>query len=282
LPLIADIHIDYRLALAAIKAGIHGLRLNPGNIGGQIRVAQVAAAAKTAGIPIRVGVNGGSLEKDLLARYGGPTAEALLESALRHVALLEAEGFWDIKISLKASRLPLMLKAYRLIAAKVDYPLHIGLTEAGCLRRGSIRSAAALAILLSEGIGDTLRISLTGDPVEEIFVAKEILKALELRQEGYTFISCPTCGRTQIDVAGIAGQIEEHFAGKNPARPLRLAIMGCVVNGPGEAREADLGIAGGKDQGLHFCQGEIIGKYPNNQLAQALIKAAEEFVMRNA
>ncbi|MCL1873705.1 MAG: flavodoxin-dependent (E)-4-hydroxy-3-methylbut-2-enyl-diphosphate synthase [Clostridiales bacterium] len=281
LPLIADIHFDHRLALAAIRGGIHGLRLNPGNIGSQIRVKEVVAAAKMENISIRIGVNGGSLEKDLLARYGGPTAEALVESALRHVALLEEESFSNIKISLKSSRLPLMVQAYRLIAKKIDYPLHIGLTEAGSFERGSIRSAAALSILLSEGIGDTLRISLTGDPVREIFVAKELLKALELRQEGYTFISCPTCGRCQIDVESISRQVEEHFAGITPTRPLRLAIMGCTVNGPGEAREADLGIAGGKGQGLLFCRGEIVGKYPNHQLAHALIEAAEELGVRS-
>lgn len=276
LPLVADIHFDYRLALTALNQGIAGLRLNPGNIGGLERVRLVAREAEAGNVPIRIGVNGGSLEKELLAKYGGLCPEAMVESALKHVRILEECNFDKLKISLKASSLPMTVAAYRLMAQKTDYPLHIGLTEAGTEKRGSLRSAMAISILLAEGIGDTIRVSLTGDPVKEIWVAKEILKALELRKEGIEFISCPTCGRTFIDVERIALVVEEALENLKPARPLKIAVMGCAVNGPGEAKDADCGIAGGKGEGILFCKGEVCGRYPNDQLAQALIDKAWE------
>ena len=271
MPLVADIHFDYRLALAAIEAGVAGLRLNPGNIGGAKRVQQVAEKAKSAGIPIRVGVNGGSLEKDLFEKHGGVTAKALVESACRHIEMLEDAGFFDIKISLKASRLPLMLAAYRRMAAICDYPLHIGVTEAGLPGFGSIKSALGLGILLAEGIGDTLRVSLTGDPVEEVRLAVDILRALELRPGGVEVISCPTCGRTGIDVTALAQAVQREVAGLCPAKPLAIAVMGCAVNGPGEAREADIGLAGGKNGGVLFAKGEIIGRYSEQELLPELL-----------
>lgn len=271
IPLIADIHFDYRLALGAIKAGVHGLRLNPGNIGGEARVAEVVKAARERNIPIRIGVNAGSLEKVLLDKYGHPSPEALVESAMGHIGMLEKLNYNNIKVSLKSSSVPLMLEAYRLLAEKTDYPFHLGVTEAGTPKRGSIKSAVGIGAMLAEGIGDTIRVSLTGDPVEEVFVAREILQALGLRKEGISFISCPTCGRTQIDLISIAGQVEERLAGWAVPRPLTVAVMGCVVNGPGEAREADFGIAGGKGTGLLFKKGEIIKKLPENQLVEALI-----------
>ena len=277
-PLVADIHFDYRLALASIKSGIHGLRLNPGNIGSQMRVREVAKAAKDKGIPIRIGVNGGSLEKDILTKYGGVSAQAMVESALSHVQMLEEEGFEDIKISLKSSDLQVMIEAYRIISGISPYPLHLGLTEAGTVRRGSIRSAVAIGTLLAEGIGDTIRVSLTGDPRAEITVAKEILRSLGYLEEGFIFISCPTCGRTDIDVEGIALEVEERLSLLKPPHPMRIAVMGCVVNGPGEAREADFGIAGGKQEGLLFCKGQAVGKFKNDELADALIEKVIESI----
>ena len=278
LPLVADIHFDYRLALAAIKAGMAGLRLNPGNIGGAERVKQVAQAARSAGIPIRVGVNGGSLDKDLLAKYGGVTAEAMVESAGRHIELLEDAGFFDIKISLKASRLPLMLAAYRRMAAICDYPLHIGVTEAGLPGMGSVKSALGIGILLAEGIGDTLRVSLTGDPLAEVRLAQDILRLLGLRPGGIEVISCPTCGRTEVDVAALAQAVQNELAGLDPIKPLSIAVMGCAVNGPGEAREADIGIAGGKNSGLLFAKGEIIGRFGEEELLGELLKRIKEYL----
>ncbi|WP_089610248.1 flavodoxin-dependent (E)-4-hydroxy-3-methylbut-2-enyl-diphosphate synthase [Dehalobacterium formicoaceticum] len=277
IPLIADIHFDYRLALGAIAAGVQGLRLNPGNIGGQERVQKVVQAAAARDIPIRIGVNGGSLEKELLEKYGHPTPEALVESAMGHVGILENLHYNMIKISLKSSSIPLMLAAYRLLAEKTDYPLHLGVTEAGTLKKGSIKSAVGIGALLAEGIGDTIRVSLTGDPVEEIFVAREILRTLDLRKEGIEFISCPTCGRTQIDLIAIAEQVEESLKGMHVPFPITVAVMGCVVNGPGEAREADFGIAGGKGAGLLFKKGEVIKKLPEDQLVQALIAEIRHF-----
>ncbi|MCR6544707.1 flavodoxin-dependent (E)-4-hydroxy-3-methylbut-2-enyl-diphosphate synthase [Dehalobacterium formicoaceticum] len=277
IPLIADIHFDYRLALGAIAAGVQGLRLNPGNIGGQERVQKVVQAAAARDIPIRIGVNGGSLEKELLEKYGHPTPEALVESAMGHVGILENLHYNMIKISLKSSSIPLMLSAYRLLAEKTDYPLHLGVTEAGTLKKGSIKSAVGIGALLAEGIGDTIRVSLTGDPVEEIFVAREILRTLDLRKEGIEFISCPTCGRTQIDLIAIAEQVEESLKGMHVPSPITVAVMGCVVNGPGEAREADFGIAGGKGAGLLFKKGEVIKKLPEDQLVQALIAEIRHF-----
>ena len=276
LPIVADIHFDYRLALRSIEQGVCGLRLNPGNIGGELRVKQVAAAAKVYGIPIRVGVNGGSLEKDVLAKYGGITPQALTESALRHVMLLEKEGFYDIKISLKSSDINVMLDAYRLIAEECDYPLHIGLTEAGPARRGTVKSAVAMGILLAEGIGDTMRVSLTGDPVEEVFVASEILNALSIRPALFDIISCPSCGRTEIDLEQLVQFVEDGLRGLQADKPLKIAVMGCPVNGPGEARNADFGIAGGKGEGVLFAKGEIIAKYPQEELADKLIEKVKQ------
>lgn len=277
IPFIADIHFDYRLALGAIEAGVHGLRLNPGNIGGKERVTSVARAAKERGIPIRIGVNAGSLEKELREKYG-PTAQAMVESALGHIGMLEETGFSDIKVSLKASSVPVMIEAYRLLADKVDYPFHLGVTEAGTPKRGSIKSAVGIGALLAEGIGDTIRVSLTGDPEEEIVVAKEILSTLGLKREGIEFISCPTCGRTKINLTAIAAQVEERLTAYDIKKPITVAIMGCVVNGPGEAREADLGIAGGDGQGLLFRKGEVIAKLSEDKLVDALEKEVLKMV----
>lgn len=273
MPLIADIHFDYRLALGALQAGVDGLRINPGNIGGRDQVAAVVAAARDRGVPIRIGVNAGSLEKELLERYGGVTAAAMAESAMRHINILEQFHFYEIKVSLKASGIPLMLEAYRLLAAQVDYPFHIGVTEAGTLRAGTVKSAVGLGILLNEGIGDTIRVSLTGHPRHEIRVGYDILKALGLRQRGIEFISCPTCGRTQIDLIKIAAEVEEKL--QHLDRPIKVAVMGCVVNGPGEAREADVGIAGGKGAGLIFRKGRVIRKVPEEKLVEELLKEIE-------
>ncbi|MFU2207407.1 flavodoxin-dependent (E)-4-hydroxy-3-methylbut-2-enyl-diphosphate synthase [Solidesulfovibrio sp. C21] len=257
-PLVADIHFDHRLAVAALAAGIEALRINPGNIGSEAAVDTVVAAAKDHGAPIRIGVNSGSVQKDLLDKYGGPTPEAMVESALTHIAYLEKRGFYDIKVSLKSSSVPRTVAAYRLLAKKVDYPLHIGVTEAGTPMRGAVKSAVGLGILLSEGLGDTLRVSLTGDPVTEIGVAYEILRSLDIRARGPEIISCPTCGRTEIDLVGLAEAVEERLRGVTDV--FTVAVMGCVVNGPGEAREADIGIAGGRDCGIIFRKGRVLGK----------------------
>lgn len=275
-PLVADIHFDYKLALEAIAQGIHALRLNPGNIGGPEKVAAVAAAAKKAHIPIRIGVNAGSLDKRLRKKYGGVTAEALVASALEHVRLLEQEGFYDMKISLKAHDVPLTLAAYRLMSETVDYPLHLGITEAGTVHTGVIKSAVGIGALLAEGIGDTLRISLTGDPVPEVRVGREILKSLGLRSYGPTLVACPTCGRTSIDLPAIAAEVEKKLAGV--AEPIEVAVMGCVVNGPGEARGADVGIAGGKGEGLVFRKGEILRKVPECELVPELFKEIDRII----
>ena len=269
-PLVADIHFDYRLALVAIEQGIDALRLNPGNIGGADNVRRVAEAAKARGIPIRIGVNAGSLDKRLLEKHGGVTAEALVESALEHVRLLEEQDFHDMKISLKAHDVPLTLAAYRLMSERSDYPLHLGITEAGTVRSGIIKSAVGIGALLAEGIGDTLRVSLTGDPVVEVRVAREILKSLGLRDFGPTLISCPTCGRTAIDLASIAERVEERLSGIE--RPIHVAVMGCVVNGPGEARGADVGIAGGKGVGLVFRKGEVVRQVREEDLVEELFR----------
>lgn len=257
-PLVADIHFDHRLAVAALEAGIDALRINPGNIGSEAAVDTVVAAAKAHGAPIRIGVNSGSVQKDLLRKHGGPTPEAMVESALEHIGYLEKRGFHDIKVSLKSSSVPRTVAAYRLLASKVDYPLHIGVTEAGTPMRGAVKSAVGLGILLAEGIGDTLRVSLTGDPVTEIGVAYEILRSLDLRARGPEIISCPTCGRTEIDLVGLAEAVEARLRGVTDV--FTVAVMGCVVNGPGEAREADIGIAGGRDCGIIFRKGEVVGK----------------------
>lgn len=279
LPVIADIHFDYKLALQAIEQGVHGLRLNPGNIGARWKVQEVVRACKEREIPIRIGVNSGSLEKEILEKYQGVTAEGMVESALGHIRLLEAEGYDKIKVSLKASQVPLMLKAYRQMSETVDYPLHVGVTEAGTVRSGVVKSAVGIGSLLSEGIGDTLRVSLTGDPVREIPVALEILRVLGLRERGVELISCPTCGRTQVNLAELAESVEDKLNQLPPLdRPLKVAVMGCAVNGPGEAREADFGIAGGKGMGLLFRKGEIIARLPEEELLPALLKEIEDYV----
>jgi len=269
-PLVADIHFDYKLALEAIRQGIAALRLNPGNIGGEENVRAVVQEAKKYHIPIRIGVNAGSLDKTLLEKYGSVTAEALVESALQHVHILEQQDFFDLKISLKAHDVPLALEAYRLMSEQVDYPLHLGITEAGTVRTGMIKSAVGIGALLAQGIGDTFRISLTGDPVTEVKVANEILKSLGLREYGPTLISCPTCGRTCIDLTGIAEEVEARLA--DIKQPISVAVMGCVVNGPGEARGADVGIAGGKGSGLVFRRGEIVRRVDEKDLVDELFK----------
>lgn len=269
IPVIADIHFDYKLALAVLAGGVDGLRLNPGNIGERWKVAEVVKAASERRVPIRVGVNAGSLEKELLAKYGHPTAEAMVESALGHVRILEELGYELIKISLKASDVMKTVAAYRLLSSKVDYPLHIGITEAGTIFSGTIKSSVGLGILLADGIGDTLRVSLTGDPVDEVRVGFEILKSLNLRQHGVNFVSCPTCGRCQINLIDVANEVEQRLKGVEA--PFTVAVMGCIVNGPGEAREADFGIAGGKGEGLLFRHGEIVRKVPEAEMADALV-----------
>ena len=274
IPLIADIHFDYKLALKALEMGVDGLRINPGNIGERWKVADVVKAASERLVPIRIGVNAGSLEKELLAKYGHPTAEAMVESALGHVAILEELGYDQIKISLKASDVMKTVEAYRLLSQQVNYPLHIGITEAGTTFSGTIKSSVGLGILLADGIGDTLRVSLTGDPVDEIRVGFGILKALGLRQRGINLVSCPTCGRCQIDLIPVAEEVERRL--QKIVKPINVAVMGCVVNGPGEAREADVGIAGGKGEGLLFRHGEIVRKVPESELADALVAEAEK------
>lgn len=273
LPIVADIHFDYRLALKAIDNGVSKLRINPGNIGSIDRVEAVVKKAKENNIPIRIGVNSGSLEKDILERDGKPTAKGLVESALRHVKILEELKFYDIVISIKSSNVPMMIEAYRLINDKVNYPLHLGVTESGTVFKGTIKSSVGIGTLLAEGIGDTIRVSLTSDPVEEIKVAKELLKSLGLIDEGLEFISCPTCGRTEINLIKIAEEVEERLQKCN--KKIKVAVMGCVVNGPGEAREADIGIAGGKGVGIIFKKGEIIKKVKEEELVEELIKEIE-------
>ena len=275
-PLVADIHFDYKLALEAIRQGIHALRLNPGNIGGEEKVKAVVEAAKEAGIPIRIGVNAGSLDKKILKKYGGVTPEALVESAMEHVRILEALDFHDMKISLKAHDVPLTIAAYRLMSQTVDYPLHLGITEAGTVNTGIIKSAVGIGALLAEGIGDTFRISLTGDPVVEVRVANEILKSLGLKEYGPTLVACPTCGRTCIDLPAIAAQVEEKL--RDIEEPIEVAVMGCVVNGPGEARGADVGIAGGNGEGLIFRKGEIVRKVPEADLVNELFQEIDQIL----
>lgn len=256
IPVIADIHFDYRLALMALEAGLEGLRINPGNIGERKNVEMVVDAAKARGAVIRVGVNSGSVEKRLLEQYGGPTPQAMVESALGHVRILEEHGFYDTKISIKSSSVLNTIECYRLLSQRCDYPLHLGVTEAGGVLRGAIKSSVGMGVLLSEGIGDTLRVSLTAAPEEEMAVAWELLRALGLRQRGPEIISCPTCGRTEIDLIGLAQEVERRL--RTEKAPIKVAVMGCVVNGPGEAREADLGMAGGRDKGIIFRKGEVI------------------------
>ena len=273
LPLVADIHFDYKLAIAAAEGGAAKIRINPGNIGGEDRVKAVVDCCKAHQIPIRIGVNGGSLEKSLLEKYGHPTAEALVESAFGHISLLEKYGFEDICVSMKSSNVPLMMQAYRLFSEKSDYPLHIGVTETGTEYMGTIKSAMGIGGLLCMGIGDTMRVSLTADPVKEVYAAKAILKAAGLRQEGVNIVACPTCGRTRIDLIGLANQVEERL--KSVEKPITVAVMGCVVNGPGEASAADVGIAGGDGEGLLFCKGKTVRKVPQEHLLDALFDLIE-------
>lgn len=270
IPVIADIHFNYKLALQVLEGGIDGLRLNPGNIGDVWKVREVVKAASERSVPIRIGVNAGSLEKELLERYGHPTAEAMAESALGHIRILEDLGYREIKVSLKASDVMKTVAAYRLLSEQIDYPLHIGITEAGTLFSGTIKSSVGLGILLADGIGDTLRVSLTGDPVDEVRVGYEILKSLGLRQRGVNFVSCPTCGRCQINLVKVAEEVERLLQGVD--KPITVAVMGCAVNGPGEAREADVGLAAGKGEGLIFRHGEIVRKVPEEALASALLE----------
>ena len=277
LPVVADIHFDYHLALEAMDAGVNGLRINPGNIGGTSKVKAVVEKAKEKQIPIRIGVNSGSVPKDILAKYDGhPTAMGLVESAMRHVKILEELDFHDIKISLKSSDVPMMIEAYRIIAKMVDYPLHLGVTEAGNARHGIVKSAVGIGTLLAEGIGDTIRVSLTGDPVEEIGVCKQILRSLGLYNKGVELISCPTCGRTKINLPQMVDIIDK--ATENIEKPIKIAVMGCAVNGPGEAKEADIGLAGGDGLGVIFKKGEIIAKVPEDKLVETLLNEVEKML----
>jgi len=273
IPLVADIHFDYHLALISLQNGIDKIRLNPGNIGSKEKVAKVVKACRERNVPIRIGVNAGSIEKSILQKYGHPSAEALVESALKHIEILEDLDFSNIVVSLKASNVPMMIEAYRLMAKKRRYPLHLGVTEAGTVFQGSIKSAVGIGTLLALGIGDTMRVSLTSDPREEIKVAKEILKSLEIRTNEPEIISCPTCGRSQIDLIPLANKVEEALSRIN--KPIKVAVMGCAVNGPGEAREADVGIAGGNGEGLLFKNGKIIRKVAEDQLYEELMKEVE-------
>ena len=274
LPLVADIHFDYRLAIAAAEGGASKIRINPGNIGGEDRVKAVVDVCKDKHIPIRIGVNGGSLEKELLEKYGHPTAQALVESAFGHLELLEKYGFYDTCVSMKSSHVPTMVAAARLFRSKCDYPLHIGVTETGPVRQGLIKSAMGIGALLLDGIGDTLRVSLTDDPVEEVYAAKDILKAAGLRRDGVDIISCPTCGRTRIDLIGLVNQVDAAL--KDCQKPITVAVMGCVVNGPGEAREADIGIAGGDGWGMIFEKGQQVAKPPYDELLPELLRRIEQ------
>ena len=274
LPLVADIHFDYKLAIAAAEGGAAKIRINPGNIGGEDRVKAVVDVCRDKKIPIRIGVNGGSLDKKLLEKYGHPTADALVESAFEHLELLEKQGFYDTCVSMKSSTVPTMVAAARLFREKCDYPIHIGVTETGPVRQGLIKSALGIGALLLDGIGDTIRVSLTDDPVEEVYAAKDILKAAGLRKEGVNIVSCPTCGRTRIDLIGLVNRVDEAL--KDCQKPITVAVMGCVVNGPGEAREADIGIAGGDGWGMIFEKGEQVEKLPYDELLPALLKRIEQ------
>ena len=272
-PIVADIHFDYKMALESLAAGVDKIRINPGNIGSDDRVKAVADECKRRGVPIRIGVNSGSVEKEILAKYGSPTPEALVESALYHVRLLEKHDFDDIVISIKSSNVPTMIAAYRLMAQRCDYPLHLGVTEAGTERMGLIKSAAGIGALLADGIGDTIRVSLTAPPVKEVYAGFDILTAVGVRKKGVNIVACPTCGRTKIDLIGLAGRVEDALRACD--KQITVAVMGCVVNGPGEAREADIGIAGGDGEGLLFKKGEILRKVPEDALFDELMKEIE-------
>ncbi len=274
IPLVADIHFDHSLAIQAIKSGVDKVRINPGNIGSEEGIKELASLAKQNSIPIRIGVNSGSIERDILAKYGHPTAEGMVESAKKHIDILNKYDFDDIVISLKASSVNLTIDAYRLMSQSFDYPLHLGVTEAGTYLGGAVKSAVGIGTLLKDGIGDTIRVSLTDDPIKEITVAKEILKALDLRETGARLVSCPTCGRTSIDLIGLAKKVDDYI--KDIDLPITVAVMGCAVNGPGEAREADIGIAGGNGEGLIFKKGEIVKKVKESELFEALTKEIEK------
>lgn len=278
IPLVADIHFDYRLALASMEAGVQGLRINPGNIGVKWKVGEVVRSARERQIPIRIGVNSGSLDKEILSRCGGPTPEALVESALRHIAIVEDLGYSEIKVSLKGSHIPQTVKAYQLLSGKCDYPFHVGITEAGSVLRGATKSAVGLGILFYLGLGDTVRVSLTGDPVQEVETAFAILRSLGLRERGLEIISCPTCGRTRIDLVGLVAAVEKRLVGVSA--PLTVAVMGCEVNGPGEAREADVGLAGGRGTGLLFKKGEVVGRLPEAEMADALVHEVMSMIQK--
>lgn len=276
IPLVADIHFDYRMALAALENGADKIRINPGNIGGRDRIVQVVNACKERNVPIRVGVNSGSLEKHLVEKYGGVTAEGIVESALDKVRMIEQADYDNLVVSIKSTDVPLAVRAHRLLAKEVAYPFHVGITEAGTVQTGSVKSAVGIGIILYEGIGDTIRVSLSGDPAEEVKTARTILRALDLRREGVEVVACPTCGRTEIDLIGLAAKTEElvkHY----PHLNIKLAVMGCIVNGPGEAKDADLGIAGGKGEGLLIKHGEIIKKLPEEDLLDALKDALDHW-----
>lgn len=271
IPIIADIHFDWRLAIESIKIGVNGLRINPGNIGAKWKVTEVVSACKDKGIPIRIGVNAGSLSRKILNKYGHPTPEALVESAEEHLEILESMNFRDIKVSLKASNVMTTVEAYRIFSKRHEYPLHVGISEAGPFFTGIIKSSIGIGLLLEEGIGDTIRVSLSTDPVEEVRVAYEILKSLDLRQKGINLISCPTCGRCSVDIKGLAKSAEEAL--RDIDKPITVAIMGCAVNGPGEAREADIGIAGGKGFGILFKKGKVIKKVPEKEIIDTLLSS---------
>lgn len=277
IPIVSDIHFDYRLALEAVRQGVDGMRINPGNIGAKYRIKAVVDAVKEKGIPIRIGVNSGSLEKDILKKHGSPTPEALAESALRHVSILEDLDFRDIKISVKSTDVKKMIAAYRILAEVTDYPLHLGVTEAGTYEMGTIKSSVGIGTLLAEGIGDTIRVSLTGDPVDEIDVGIKILKSLGIRRNGIELISCPGCGRLEIDLMKLVKDVEDRIAGLELPRPIKIAILGCVVNGPGEASEADIGIAGGRGKGMLYKDGKLVRSFKEGAIVDELVKELETF-----
>ena len=277
IPIVSDIHFDYRLALEAVKQGVDGMRINPGNIGARYRIKAVVDAVKERGIPIRIGVNSGSLEKDILKKHGSPTPEALAESALRHVSILEDLDFRDIKISVKSTDVKKMIAAYRILAELTDYPLHLGVTEAGTYEMGTIKSSIGIGTLLAEGIGDTIRVSLTGDPAQEIDVGIKILKSLGIRRNGIELISCPGCGRLEIDLMKLVKDVEDRIAGLELPRPIKIAILGCVVNGPGEASEADIGIAGGRGKGMLYKDGKLVRSFKEGQIVDELVKELATF-----
>jgi len=277
IPLVSDIHFDYKLALEAVKQGVDGMRLNPGNIGAKYRIQAVVDAVKERNIPIRIGVNSGSLEKDILKKHGSPTAEALVESALRHVRILEDFDVFDIKISVKSTDVRKMIRAYKLLSEQTEYPLHLGVTEAGTPKMGTIKSSIGIGSLLAEGIGDTIRVSLTGDPVNEVITGINILKSIGIRNKGIELISCPGCGRLEIDLMKLVNDVEQRVSGMELPRPLKVAILGCVVNGPGEASEADIGIAGGKGKGMLYKDGKLVRSFKEKDIVEELVKEIETF-----